>query len=191
MSIRATAVAQFPFVRLGWLHNQKMLLRALAAIADLVRFSDHFGHPSSASSVFADDAVGPATTSHSSSTASTWNGAIAHGRAKATWLYGACDAIARPSPGRRTGVNGAGPDVSLIVHSPLRLYYMTRNRIALYRRSYVPLKWKLKDVLRMCAKLISILIFLAPRRRYLSMSVLAARDALRGASGAFNAAARR
>jgi rhamnosyltransferase len=72
----------------------------------------------------------------------------------------------------------------ILVHSPERLYYVTRNRLLLYRRSHVPLKWKLKDVARGALKVATALAFVSPRREYLRMTLAALRDAARGAGGA-------
>jgi rhamnosyltransferase len=66
----------------------------------------------------------------------------------------------------------------MVVHSPNRIYYMTRNRILLYWRPYMPLKWKLKDVLRWPAKLLAIIVLVRPRLEYAQMTVRAIRDAI-------------
>jgi rhamnosyltransferase len=68
-------------------------------------------------------------------------------------------------------------DIALVVHSPQRLYYMTRNRLLLYRRSYVPLRWKLKDVLRLLVKFAATMALLRPRASYARMTWLAVRHA--------------
>jgi rhamnosyltransferase len=103
-------------------------------------------------------------------------------RARGFLLYGICRATLdhRLGDSRQKLMGGW----SIVVHSPTRLYYMTRNRIALYRRHYVPLRWKSKDVFRMSAKLLVTLLFLAPRRDYLKASVDGVLDALKGRSGA-------
>lgn len=74
-------------------------------------------------------------------------------------------------------------DTALVVHSPQRLYYMTRNRLLLYRRTYVPLKWKAKDVLRLVAKFAATMALLAPRAAYARMTWLAIRHGLAGHGG--------
>lgn len=91
-------------------------------------------------------------------------------------LYGVCEAKLdhRLGDHRRVVLN----KLFLVVHSPLRIYYITRNRILLYWRRHVPLKWKLKDVLRMAAKFAAIMLFVAPRLEYLRMTLLAIRDGL-------------
>jgi rhamnosyltransferase len=73
----------------------------------------------------------------------------------------------------------------------MRLYYMTRNRILLYQRAYVPLKWKLKDFLRVLAKFAATMLFVSPRREYARMSYWAVRDALARRGGKFTPRARR
>ena len=96
-------------------------------------------------------------------------------------LYGICDAKLdhRLGDHRRAVLN----KIFLVVHSPLRIYYITRNRILLYGRRHVPLKWKLKDLLRMAAKFVAIMLFVAPRLEYLRMTLLAIRDGLANRGG--------
>ena len=57
----------------------------------------------------------------------------------------------------------AGRRLVLHVHSPQRIYYMTRNRLWLYRRSYVPLGWKCADLPRFLAKFLLYMLFVRPR----------------------------
>jgi rhamnosyltransferase len=71
-----------------------------------------------------------------------------------------------------------GRRVRLVVHSPERLYYMTRNRFLLYRRPYMPLKWKIKDPLRVVAKFAATMMFMAPRLEYARMTWRGLSDAL-------------
>lgn len=73
--------------------------------------------------------------------------------------------------------------LSLVVHSPPRIYYMTRNRLLLYRRPYVPLKWKMRDCLRLFAKFVAIMAFIPPRAAYARMTWRAIRDAFAGRGG--------
>lgn len=78
--------------------------------------------------------------------------------------------------------------INLVVHSPLRIYYMTRNRILLYRRNYIPLKWKIKDVGRMIAKFLALMLFVSPRRKYVRMTMLALRHGLANRQGPLQSA---
>ena len=106
-------------------------------------------------------------------------------RARGLALYGVCAARLdhRLGDRRQTVLNA----FELVVHSPERVYYMTRNRFLLYRRSYMPLKWKLKDMLRWLAKLFATLLLIAPRFEYARMTLRAIRDALAGRSGKLEA----
>jgi len=65
-------------------------------------------------------------------------------------------------------------------HAPLRTYFVARNRLRLYGRSYVPASWKIQDVFRFFLKML-LLFTVAPERkdhfRYFSQGV---RDSLRG-----------
>ena len=106
-------------------------------------------------------------------------------RDRGLMLYGVCAARLDHRLGdRRQAVLNA---FELVVHSPERVYYMTRNRFLLYRRPYVPLKWKLKDLLRWLAKFSATLLLVAPRFEYARMTLRAIRDALGGRSGKLEA----
>ncbi len=102
-------------------------------------------------------------------------------RARGFQLYGICQATLDHQLGdsRRPLLK----NWSMVVHSPTRLYYMTRNRIALYGRGYVPLRWKSKDIFRMVAKLVLTTLFLSSRTDYLKASFDGVRDALQGRNG--------
>jgi rhamnosyltransferase len=100
-------------------------------------------------------------------------------------LYGVCDAELDHQLGDERRDIGAGG--RLIVHSPERIYYMTRNRVRLYGRRYVPLKWKWKDVLRMAGKFTALVLFVPPRGAYARMTALALRDAFAGRGGRLTA----
>lgn len=68
-------------------------------------------------------------------------------------------------------------------HSPQRLYYMMRNRVILYRRSYVPLSWKITDVVRATGKFVAFSLLIPPRWKNFNYMVLGVRDGLRHVSG--------
>lgn len=64
---------------------------------------------------------------------------------------------------------------TLYFHAPLRQYYMMRNRIALYRRRYIPLAWKLQDIPRAVVKTLLFALVVRPRRenaRYLLKGII-------------------
>ncbi|SFS14193.1 rhamnosyltransferase [Agrococcus baldri] len=72
---------------------------------------------------------------------------------------------------------------TMFVHSPLRLYMMTRNRVALWRRSATPRTWTAQDVPRMLFKLGRMTAFAAPRIRNAKAMLRGARDGWRGKQG--------
>jgi rhamnosyltransferase len=104
-------------------------------------------------------------------------------RSRGFALYGVCAAELdhRLGDNRRVFLSA----FTLVVHSPRRLYYMTRNRLLLYQRAYVPLKWKLKDLLRVSAKFAATMLFVPPRREYARMTLAALRDGLARRGGRF------
>lgn len=51
-------------------------------------------------------------------------------------------------------------------HNPSRTYYSSRNRIHLYRMSYSPLGWKLRDIVRFALKASWLLLSSRDRRLY-------------------------
>jgi rhamnosyltransferase len=59
-----------------------------------------------------------------------------------------------------------------------------RNRIALYRRGYIPLAWKVQDIPRALLKLILFSLILGPRWRNLQFMLRGAWDGWRGRLGA-------
>jgi len=54
----------------------------------------------------------------------------------------------------------------IVSHSPLRSYYSTRNRFALYREKHAPLAWKLRDLPRFILKTLWLLLFSKQRVAY-------------------------
>ncbi|HZZ94227.1 MAG TPA: glycosyltransferase family 2 protein [Usitatibacter sp.] len=164
-----------PFVRLGWFRNRHLRARyegevipcdflissgallPLAALAQLGAFEDD---------LFIDNVD------------LEW---CCRARSRGYSLYGVTAAVLehRLGDGRRRVPGGA----QIVVHSPDRIYYMTRNRFLLYRREYMPLKWKLKDALRAVAKFAATMLWVAPRAEYARMTWRAVRDAVAGRTG--------
>lgn len=54
----------------------------------------------------------------------------------------------------------------IVSHSPLRSYYSTRNRFALYREAHAPWAWKLRDFPRFILKSTWLLLFSKQRSAY-------------------------
>ncbi|MBO1770724.1 glycosyltransferase family 2 protein [Agrococcus sp. TF02-05] len=72
---------------------------------------------------------------------------------------------------------------TMFVHSPLRLYMMTRNRVALWRRRGTPRVWTAQDVPRMVLKLARMTAFARPRAVNARAMLAGARDGWRGMQG--------
>ena len=76
---------------------------------------------------------------------------------------------------------GRSWEVSL--HSPVRLYYMTRNRLWLYTRAETPVFWISQDIPRLLLKLLGMSLLVAPRWRNCRAMWSGMVDALRGRLG--------
>lgn len=70
--------------------------------------------------------------------------------------------------------------MTIHMHSPTRQYYITRNRILLYRRGYVPLSWKVHDIPRALIKSVFLSLVSTPRWCNLNNILRGAWDGLRG-----------
>lgn len=69
------------------------------------------------------------------------------------------------------------------VHSPLRLYYMMRNRVLLYRRRATPFVWIAQDIPRALLKLLRFSLLVAPRGRNARAMLAGLRDGILGRTG--------
>jgi rhamnosyltransferase len=104
-------------------------------------------------------------------------------RSRGYALYGICDArmqhsigdTLRPSRWRRRGI---------FIHSPTRLYYLTRNRLLLYRRAHTPRVWIAQDILRFVGKFVRMSLFIAPRADNARAMLRGILDGVRGRAGA-------
>lgn len=74
---------------------------------------------------------------------------------------------------------------TLAVHGPLRLYYMMRNRVFLYRLPQTPRLWIAQDLPRLGLKLAIFGLLLAPRRANLRHMLRGIADGLRGRLGPY------
>lgn len=167
---------EYPFIRLGWLYNAH--LRHTDGGANLIA-CDFLISSGSLFAVRALDAIGGFEDAlFIDNVDFEW---CCRARAGGFLLFGVCDATLdhRLGDERRLIFNR----YSLVVHSPSRIYYQTRNRLLLYRRGYVPLKWKLKDMLRMTARFVAIMLFVAPRMEYLRMTLLGTLDGISNRGG--------
>lgn len=78
----------------------------------------------------------------------------------------------------------------VIVHSPVRLYYMMRNRLLLYRRADTPPVWIAQDIPRLVLKLLRLALLVPPRIANLRHMLAGLRDGLGGVSGPFRGVSR-
>jgi rhamnosyltransferase len=103
-------------------------------------------------------------------------------RAQGFALYGVCAATMhhRLGDARRTLPLGG----QVVVHGPLRLYYMMRNRVLLYRMPHTPRVWIAQDLPRVLAKLFLFGVLIGPRPRNLRCMLRGLWDGLRGRDGA-------
>jgi rhamnosyltransferase len=105
--------------------------------------------------------------------------ARAHGYA----LYGVCTSTMnhRLGDSRRELPFGLG---QVVVHGPVRLYYMMRNRLRLYRMPHTPGAWVAQDLPRVLVKLFLFGALIGPRARNLRCMLRGLWDGLRGRQGA-------
>lgn len=98
-------------------------------------------------------------------------------------LHGVCAATMHHRLGdtRRALPFGLG---QVVVHGPLRLYYMMRNRVLLYRLPHTPRAWIAQDVLRVLVKLLLFSVLIGPRWRNSRCMLRGLWDGLRGRRGA-------
>jgi len=97
-------------------------------------------------------------------------------------LYGVSDAVMEHSVG--DDITTVGTHV-IHRHSPLRQYYIMRNRILLYQRSYSPKGWIVQDFFRMLFKFTAFSLFFAPRRQNFRMMFKGVKDGLNGRAGKY------
>ncbi len=88
-------------------------------------------------------------------------------------LYGVYDAVMEHSVGDRV-IELGGYVIHL--HNPTRQYYIMRNRILLYQRSYSPWGWIVQDFVRMIFKFLAFSLFFRPRCENLSMMLKGIKD---------------
>lgn len=72
----------------------------------------------------------------------------------------------------------------VVVHGPVRLYYMMRNRVLLYQMPHTPKVWITQDVPRIIAKLFLFGVLIGPRLRNLRYMLHGLWDGARGRVGA-------
>jgi rhamnosyltransferase len=66
----------------------------------------------------------------------------------------------------------------IVRHSPIRLYYIMRNRTLLYRMRATPRVWTAQDVIRLPIKFVLFAVLVGPRRENAAMMLRGLRDGL-------------
>ncbi len=107
-------------------------------------------------------------------------------RSQGYGLYGVCAARMQHLLGDNALRVWLGRWWQVYRHSPLRQYYMARNRMALYKRVYSPRGWVLQDLLRFVIKLFWFGLVFGPRRENLRMIWRGSMDGLAGRLGPYN-----
>lgn len=103
-------------------------------------------------------------------------------RSKGLLVYGVCDAVMTHSVGDEVIQLG---NYSIHRHNPLRQYYIMRNRILLYQRSYSPWGWVVQDFFRMLFKFLIFSLLFTPRFQNIRMMIRGIKDGLNGKMGKF------
>jgi len=73
----------------------------------------------------------------------------------------------------------------IVVHDPIRLYYIMRNRLLLYRLPHTPAIWIAQDVPRVVVKFLLFSVMIRPRLRNIRFMLAGLRDGLLGRRGPF------
>jgi rhamnosyltransferase len=109
-------------------------------------------------------------------------------KAKGFRIFGVCDAVMTHALGEQRKEIWFLRKRTVYFHYPFRYYYMFRNSMLLYRRSYMPWGWKLADIaFRFKSVVLFIFSLIAPNRfACLSMMMLGLIDGLKGVSGKRN-----
>ncbi len=99
-------------------------------------------------------------------------------RALGYGLYGVCAATMSHLLGdERVPVFGGRAEI--VRHSPVRLYYIMRNRVELYRRPHTPRVWVAQDLPRVVIKFLIFSGLIGPRRRNVRYMVRGLADGMR------------
>jgi rhamnosyltransferase len=97
-------------------------------------------------------------------------------------LFGVCDATMGHSIGDTLRAAWLKPG-GVMIHKPLRLYYIMRNRVLLYGREETRTVWIAQDLPRLVLKFFGMALFVAPRWQYLRMMLRGLADGVRGIGG--------
>jgi rhamnosyltransferase len=97
--------------------------------------------------------------------------------------YGVCDALMEHSLGEQTIRAWWGRWRFLPLHRSFRYYYIYRNSLLLYRRTYSDKRWKQADAVRLVMMLIIFSLFSNHRLTNLRMMIRGIKDGISGKTG--------
>ena len=106
-------------------------------------------------------------------------------RARGYEAFGICQALMHHSLGTRAIRVRALRERQVAIRSPLRLYYMVRNSLLLYRRPHVPLRMRVADLKRLLPLCVFFGMLVPPRVENLRMMLKGAWHGLRGVAGRY------
>ena len=106
-------------------------------------------------------------------------------RYKGYKLYIEPNAVLRHNLGDSTRKIWLLGNMSMVLHKPVRLYYMMRNRILLYSLAHTPTIWIVHDVFRVIAKFLIFSLLISPRKNNSMMMLKGIVDGIRGVKGSF------
>jgi rhamnosyltransferase len=107
-------------------------------------------------------------------------------KSKGWQSIGACEAVMEHTLGARTVRVRLNREHDVPVHSPVRLYYMVRNGLALARMPHVPWNWWVPNMKRLIFMLVLFSFFIPPRLRNFRMMLRGAWDGIIGVSGPYD-----
>jgi rhamnosyltransferase len=100
-------------------------------------------------------------------------------------VFGACSARMSHAVGDTLRETWVPYSDEVVIHSPIRLYYIVRNHLLLYGRGYTPARWTIQDAPRLMYKAMLFTTSISPRRKNLSMIVKGLWDGARGETGPY------
>lgn len=98
-------------------------------------------------------------------------------------LYGVCNAFMQHTLGDKQIRIWWGRWRNIPFHQPFRYYYIFRNSMLLWKRTYMPLAWKRADVLRILYIFFFFTLFSSNRMANLRMMIRGLRDGFHNRSG--------
>ncbi|MCK9621476.1 MAG: glycosyltransferase family 2 protein [Methylobacter sp.] len=107
-------------------------------------------------------------------------------KSKGLKIFGLCGAVMTHALGEQRKEIWFLRKRTVPFHKPFRYYYMFRNSVLLYRRRYMPWRWKFVDIIR-CLKMMIFFSWAAENRlTCLKMMCLGVIDGLKGINGIRN-----